>query len=625
MSLSAPDRLMRLKLVFVIAAALLLAVGFGLGRLLPGQGDLAACWSLAGALVAALPIAGEVLECLRRKSAEPAKLYIAQFILLAVVACIAGGQFVTGGIVAIILAVGQMLEDRSMLGSNEAIQTLLKLSRTVARRVRPDGCGEEEEIDATLLKPDDRIRLRPGDVIPADGVVATGRSSVNQANITGESLPVEVEPGSAVFAGTTNLTGSLEVRVTEAGPDTLLGKVRQIVEEAQATRAPIMRITEEYARYYMPLILLICGFVFFFTRDLQRAIAVLIVSVPCAFILAGPAAMIAALAAASRLGILVKSVRLFEAASHVSTVVFDKTGTLTTGHLRVTRVDPAEGVSREELLAWAAALETHSNHPVARSIVRAATEQALVVPEALEVCEEHGLGVEGRVGEGLLLAGRAAWLSARGVAIAAAPDAAAWSAIHVARNGLHAGTVYLADTLRPEAPSVPAQLRKSGIERFVMLTGDRREVATAIAGEIGFGEFQAECLPAQKQAAVEALKAEGETVLVVGDGVNDAPALAAADLSIAMGALGSPVAIQTADIALMSDDLRRVPQFVELSKRTLAVINGNMLCGVIFIVLSIAVSSAGLVSPLAASVIHELGAFFVIFNSARLLSFEGRI
>ncbi|XHR28949.1 MAG: heavy metal translocating P-type ATPase [Chthoniobacteraceae bacterium] len=621
MSLSASDRFMRLKLVFVIAAALLLAVGFGLGRLLPGQGDLAACWSLAGALVAALPIAGEAIECLRRKSAEPAKLYIAQFILLAVVACIAGGQFATGGIVAIILAVGQMLEDRSMLGSNEAIQTLLKLSRTVARRVSPG--GGEEEIDATLLKPDDLIRLRPGDVIPADGVVATGRSSVNQANITGESLPVEVETGAAVFAGTTNLTGPLEVRVTEAGPDTLLGKVRHIVEEAQATRAPIMRITEEYARYYMPLILLICGFVFFFTRDLQRAIAVLIVSVPCAFILAGPAAMIAALAAASRLGILVKSVRLFEAASHVSTVVFDKTGTLTTGRLRVTRVDPAEGVSRDELLAWAAALETHSNHPLARSIVRAATERALEIPEALEVCEEHGLGVEGRMGEGNLLAGRAAWLTARGITIATAPDAAAWSAIHVARNGLHAGTVYLADTLRTEAPAVPAQLRKSGIERFVMLTGDRREVAAAIAGEIGFGEFQAECLPAQKQEAVEALKADGETVLVVGDGVNDAPALAAADLSIAMGALGSPVAIQTADIALMSDDLRRVPQFVELSKRTLAIINQNMLCGLVFIVISIAISSAGLVSPMAASVIHELGAFFVIFNSARLLSFEG--
>jgi Zn2+/Cd2+-exporting ATPase len=373
----------------------------------------------------------------------------------------------------------------------------------------------------------------------------------------------------------------------------------------------------------MPLILLICGFVFFFTRDLQRAIAVLIVSVPCAFILAGPAAMIAALAAASRLGILVKSVRFFEAASHVTTVVFDKTGTLTTGRLRVTQVNPSGNVSRDELLTLAAALETHSNHPVARSIVLAATECQLDIPEAQEVCEEHGLGVTGNLFGSRLFAGRAAWLEAQGITVPASPENAGWSAIHIARAGLHAGTIYLADTLRPEASTVPAQLRKAGIERFVMLTGDRTEVATAIAGEIGFGEFQAECLPAQKQTAVEALKTGGETVMVVGDGVNDAPALAAADLSIAMGALGSPVAIQTADIALMSDDLRRVPQFVELSTRTLAIINQNMLCGVVFIVLSIAVSAAGLVTPMAASVIHELGAFFVIFNSARLLSFEG--
>jgi len=605
----------------VFASAICLGIGAGIRWFVPNRNDLADCWSLLGAIASATPIFFDLLASIQAKAEEKSNFHINQFIMLAVVACIASGQYVTGAIVGMILVVGHVLEDRSMLGSNEAINQLLNLSRVRARRVTAS--GHEEEVDAEILRVGDLIRVRPGDLIPADGKVLSGHSTANQANITGESLPVDLDEGAPVFAGTTNLTGGLEISVTKAGDDTLLGRVKKIVEEAQNSRAPVMRLTEEYARYYMPLILLIAGFILFFTHDIQRSISVLIVSVPCAFILAGPTAMVAALASASRMGILVKSVRSFEAANEVDTVVFDKTGTLTTGSLQVARIDAADSVDKDELLALAAGIEAHSTHPVANAIVRFARGSNLCIPQAGEIEEAHGLGVSGRIDGRTVLAGRRAWLSAKGVNLPPRDDLPHLSAIFVAVEQNFLGTICLSDTVRKEAATLPGQLRELGIDRFVMLTGDRRGVAEALAAEIGVTELEADCLPAQKQEVVEKLKSGGHTVLVVGDGVNDAPALAAGNLSIAMGALGSDVAIQTADIALMSNDLLRIGQFMKLSGKTLHVINQNMLCGAVFIGLSIIFSSAGCISPIVASFLHEVGAFFVIFNSARLLKFEG--
>jgi Cd2+/Zn2+-exporting ATPase len=613
---------LKLKLLTVFGSGICLIVGAAVRYFHPEQGDVSACWSMAGAVLTALPIFGEVVEGIQADGEERSKFYINLFIMLAVMACIVTGQYVTGGIVGIILVVGHVLEDRSMLGSNEAIDSLLNLSRTHARRYTAG--GEVEEIDAELLKEGDVVRVRPGDAIPADGKVVSGCSTANQANITGESFPVEIAGGAPVFAGTTNLTGLIDVMVTKAGENTLLGKVKKIVEEAQASRAPIMRLTEEYAQYYMPLIVLIAGFVLFFSHDIQRSISVLIVSVPCTFLLAGPTAMVAALASASRLGILVKSVRFFEAANEIDTVVFDKTGTLTTGRLEVVKVQPAPGTTAEALMAAAAALEAHSSHPLAKAIVAHARGLGIVPGEAEAIAEDHGMGMSGVMAGSEVMAGRHAWLAGKGIEVPEVNQDEHLSAIFVAAGGRWLGAIYLTDTIRKEAEEMPGELRELGIERFVMLTGDRTGVAEAIAGRIGFEEYQAECLPAQKLETVERLKAEGCRVLVVGDGVNDAPALAAGNLSMAMGALGSDVAIQTADIALMSNDLSRVAMFIRLSERTLRVINQNMLCGVFFIGISIVVSGAGYVSPMAASFIHEIGAFFVIFNSARLLKFEGR-
>jgi Cd2+/Zn2+-exporting ATPase len=609
----------RLTLVFIGGICLLLS---GILRWIrPTQADLASTWAMGGAIITALPIFRDALLGFRSKALANTEFYMNQFITLAVIACFVTQQYVTGGLVAIILLLGHILEDRSMLGTSEAINSLLHLSRVSARRVR----GEvEEEVDAESLGEGDIVRMRPGDTVPADGKVLNGFSTINQATITGESLPVEVAPGAKVFAGTSNLTGLLEMQVTSTGQQTVLGRVKDIVEEAQQTRAPIVRLTEEYARYYMPLILLIAGFVLFFTQNVQRAISVIVVSIPCTFVLAGPSAMVAALAAASRMGILVKSVRFFEAANDIDTIVFDKTGTLTTGELKVASVEPHDGMKENDILAFAAAVEQHSTHPIACAVVNTARDRGLQISDAVDVQEKHGHGLLARVGGREVVVGRAAWLLQQEIAL---PRDGAnqhdLSALHIGVNRKLAGIIYLSDTVRAEAPGVIASLREEGIDQLTMLTGDRQAVAARLAKEIGLTEFRADCLPEQKQEAVVKLKADGRKVMVVGDGVNDAPALAAGDLSVAMGALGSDVAIQTADIALMASDLSRVPHFLGLADKTLRIINQNMLCGFVFIGAAIVLSGVGLIPPIAAAFIHEFGAFFVIFNSARLLRFEG--
>jgi Cd2+/Zn2+-exporting ATPase len=610
------------RLLFVIAGGACLLLSGILHWLRGDQVEMADAWGVIGAVLAAIPILADALKGLMARNADNGAFYMNQFITLAVLACFATGQYITAGVVAIVLLVGHILEDRSMLGTNEAIQSLLKLSRVSARRLRD---GREEPVDTESLVPGDIVRMRPGDTIPSDGQVVSGCSTVNQASITGESMPVEVDIGSSVFAGTSNLTGVIEVKVSKTGEGTVLGRVTNLVEEAQRTRAPIIRLTEEYARYYMPLILLVAGFVLFFTHDVQRAISVIVVSIPCTFVLAGPTAMVAALAAASRMGILVKSVRFFEASNDIDTVVFDKTGTLTSGELKVALIRPHGEISESRLLSLAASVEQHSTHPIARAVVAAATQRGLDLIGVSDIREMHGQGLAGRVNRNEVLIGRASWL--QGCHIELPKDTASsigFSALHLALDQKYIGAIYLSDTIRAEAVRSISSLRDEGIQHFMMVTGDRQSVAQEIATSVGITDFRAECLPEQKLEVIHGLQADNLHVMVVGDGVNDAPALAAGNLGVAMGALGSDVAIQTADVALMASDLNRLSHFLELSDQTLRIINQNMLCGFVFVGIAIALSSIGLIPPIAAAFIHEFGAFFVIFNSARLLRFEGK-
>ena len=609
----------RLLLLF-IATALMIASALT-GWLRPGQETLRSGLALAGAIIVAIPIVSGLVTAIRSTGFAATQFYMDQYVVLALAACLATEKYLTGGIVAIVLLFGQMLEERTTVGVELALSKLRQLSKIRARRRRKD--DTEEETDATELIVDDHIRVLPGETIPADATILSGQALIDQSHITGESVPVEAGPGAKIFAGTVNLNGSIEARVTGSGEDTVMGRVSSIIEEAKDSEAPIISLAEDYARYYTPLILLIAASVFFFTQEIERAIAVLVVSIPCAFVLASPSAMVSAIAAASRMGLLVKSVRHLESARMVDTVVFDKTGTLTQGKLDLedTLVHHA-GLDATEALRLAAAIESQSNHPVARAISQAAGD--FQKPAVTDFTEHHGLGLAGHIGGRAIIIGRPSFLSQSGIAPAIDPaEFTRHSLVMMAVDGVHAATFLLADTIRPEARETLDRLRTLGISDFVMLTGDRAEVAETIAARVGITDYKANCLPEDKLTHIRALRAAGRRVMVVGDGLNDAPALAEGDLGVAMGTLGNDVTVHTSDVALMSGDLRRLPDLLVLSARTVGIINQNLLCGFVFIIIAIALSSAGLVSPIAAAFFHEFSAFFVIFNSARLLRFDG--
>jgi Cd2+/Zn2+-exporting ATPase len=619
----------RLALVF-ISSALLLAGGL-LPLLRPGQDSIGGALALVGMLVIALPIIVQVFTALRATGFAATQFYMDQYVALAMGACLATGQYLTGGIVAVVLVLGQMLEERTVIGVEYALARLRELGAVKATRLDPITTAETT-VGAQDLAPGDRIRLRPGDAVPADARVLTGEALLNQANLTGESLPAEVRPGDKIFAGTVNLNGLLEAEVLTAGDGTVMSRVTKILEEAKSAESPIISMAEDYARHYTPLVLLIAASVFFCTQDINRAIAVLIVSIPCAFVLASPSALVSAIACASRLGLLVKGARHFESGRRIDTVVFDKTGTLTQGILHVAHTwihDPSH--TPATALHLAAALEHNSKHPVAQAIHRAAseTDRSISNPksEILNLTETAGLGVTATFDGRTVRVGRLRWLAeTHHIPLAPLPaEADTHSLVGLALDGVHLATFGLADRLRPEAPEAIARLRAIGITRFVMLTGDRRAVAQRVATHLGLTEFVAECLPEDKKRHIETLKATGARVMVVGDGLNDAPALAAGDLGVAMGALGNEVAIATADVALMSHDLRRLADLLILSRRTIGTINQNLLAGFVLIIGAVTASALGLITPILAAFWHEFSAFFVIFNSARLLRFDGLV
>jgi len=574
--------------------------------------------AMIGAIILGAPI---VLIAI--KDLKFGRLTINELVAIAVLAAFASGDYKTAGVVAFFMLMGEIIETRTAEGARASIESLIKLTPTKARRIKAD--KSEEEVPASQLAIGDVIRIRPGDNVAADGVIVNGQGSFNQATITGESLPVDKKPGDEVFAGTQNLTGVLEIKVSRAGTDTTLGRVRELILAAEKTKLPIMKIVDQYMGFYTPLVLVIGALVWAFTHDLNRVISVLVVSCPCAFILATPTAMVAALSAAARLGILIKNVADIELAAKINAFVFDKTGTLTTGELAVSRLAPIGETKPAELLRIAASAEKYSNHPTAKALATIAGEAGVPLVEPRDFAETAGRGVKADVGDATVLVGRAQWLKDNGVDSGFEKsvdlnETEGWSLIFVARNGKCIGWVGLQDKTRAEAKESLAELKEAGVRRVAMISGDRQPVATRVAAEIGCEEAKGDCLPQTKVEFVRAVKAKGYKVAVVGDGVNDAPALAAGDIGIAMGAAGSEVAIHSATIALMNNDLRRLPFLVKLSRSTRAVINQNFLFGVLFIVLGLSAAATGyLKNPIIAAILHNVGSLIVIFNSARLV------
>ncbi|MBM4033707.1 MAG: cation-translocating P-type ATPase [Planctomycetes bacterium] len=579
-----------------------------------GVGDLSA---VIGAIILAAPLFWHSIRDLTE-----GQLRMDELAALGILAAISLGQYRTAGVVAFLLLMSMLIQQRSALGARAAIEQLLRMTPTTAQLVEAD--GSERTVQATELRPGQRIRIRPGDNLPADGLIRSGQTSITEATITGEAVPADKAVGDQVFAGTNNLTGVVEVEVTRTGADTTLGHVRKLIADAERTRIPLMRIIDQHSQWYTPTMLMIVALMFFFTRDPNRAISALVLVCPCAFILATPTAMVAGLSSAARLGVLIKNVQDLETAGRVNAVVFDKTGTLTMGDLVVTRLQPAPGVAPEELLRLAASVEHNSNHPVAKAVVAVAREANLALATAEGFEEVAGRGVRGTVDGSQVLVGRQAWLAEQGADLAplAAPELAPpenLSVLFVARDRRAIGWIGLEDTPRPEAVHAVEDLRKQGIARILMLTGDKPAIANKVAAELGCTDVQAECLPQAKLRTVRQLRDGGYFVAVVGDGVNDAPALAAGDIGVAMGAAGSDVAINSATIALMSNDLRRLPFLIRLSARTRTLVLQNLVFGLLFMLGGLAFAGVGWMTPILAALLHNVSSFIVIFNSARLV------
>jgi Cd2+/Zn2+-exporting ATPase len=631
---AAAGRALRFQIAATLVGATLLVCSLLAQVLWKTEFHAAVPAALAVLLLGAPLVAAAVTDLMKGEAGMNA------LVALAVVGAAATGRYQESAAIALFMIVSGLIEKRTAIGAQASIESLIKLSPTKAHRllgaVADAADSGEELVEAKDLRPGDVVRVRPGDNIPADGRILRGASTVNQASITGESLPVDKAAGDEAFGGTINLTGVLDIEVLKAGADTLLGRVKDLILQAERTRTPIMRLVDQYAVWYTPTVLMLVGVVLFFAlrsdpdTAFSRAIAMLVVACPSALILATPTAMVAGLSAAARLGVLVKSVVTLEAARNLTAIVFDKTGTLTTGILSVSRLAPVEGVEPAELLRLAAIAEQDSRHPVARAVTEMARRANLPLerPDAFE--EVAGRGVIATLGDARILVGRASWLAEpeggldaaeaeRIAAIQASDEADGLSVLYVVRDGRLAGWIGLEDNARPEAAEAVDRLKQLGLQRLVILTGDRTSVARRVAEQMHFSEFKAEVLPHEKLEMVDELKARGHRVAVIGDGVNDAPALAAGDISIAMGAAGSDVAIHSASIALLNSNLSRIPFLVELSRRTIAVIRQNMAIGVLFIAVFLVLAGAGYVSPVTAALVHVASGLIVIFNSARLV------
>ncbi|MGA2914478.1 MAG: cation-translocating P-type ATPase [Sedimentisphaerales bacterium] len=575
--------------------------------------------AMLAAILLGAPVVIHSIKCVLQGD-----MHMDELVALAIIAAFATGDYIAASVVAFFLLLSELVETRTALGARASIESLIKLTPTKANLVEPN--GSEKEIEVGFLNEGNIIRVRPGDNIAADGEVMTGLSSVNEATITGESLPVDKVPGMKVFAGTSNLTGALDIKVTRIGEDTTLGKVQSLILQAEQTRIPIMRIIDRYVKWYIPTILMISAIIWFFTLDINRAIGAIVVSCPCALILATPTAMVAALSASARLGILIKKVSDLELAGRITAMVFDKTGTLTTGQLCVTKLTPAKGIEPAELLKLAASAEQMSKHPAARALQTVAKEANLVLSGTDDFAETPGKGVYAKVNGQKVFVGRDTFLHEKGIDTSSVPDPSlheeqGFSTLYVAADSRCIGWIGLQDRTRPEARQAVEELLRINVKRLTMLTGDREEVARRVAAELGCTDVKAKCLPQDKLAIVERMKKDGHTVAVVGDGINDAPALASGDLGIAMGAAGSDVAINSASVALMSSDLRRLPFLVRLSRKTRGIINQNLLFGVLFIILGVSASAAGWLPLIYAAMLHFVGSLVVVFNSARLVRF----
>jgi len=548
-----------------------------------------------------------------------------RLVAVALTATLAIGEFRPAALIVFIMAVAGALESYTLDKTHRSIRALLDLAPKMAT-VRRGASNEEVVVPASEVQIGDVVVVRPGGRIPIDGIVVAGESSVNQAPITGESMPVEKLKGSEVFGGTLNETGRLEIKTTKVGQDTTLSKIVHLVEQAQGTKAPIQNIADRFTVWFLPAVLVIAFIAFLTSGDIKVAVSVLLVACPCAFAIATPTAVTAGISNMARHAVLIKGGMFLELAKKIDVLLVDKTGTFTLGKPKVVEVVAFDDMSEAEVLRLAAIAEKYSEHPLARSVTTRAKECGIQVPDPHEFKIEIGMGVTAQLDGKKILVGNNSFLQDKGVSVTEYIEQAVSeqteqgrTAILIANNMKPVGLIAIADEIRSQTPGAIASLKAMGIKNITMLTGDNHKVAKAVAEEIGVDDFEAELLPEQKLQFVEKLQKQGHLVGMIGDGINDAPALALADVGIAMGAAGTDVAVETADVTLMNDDLLRVVNFMEMSRKVLLRIKLNILFSIIYNVIGLVLASLGMLTPVLAVIFQEAGCVTVVFSSTLLL------
>lgn len=564
-------------------------------------------------LVAAggFPIYRKVLLAARR-----GKVIAHTLMSLGVVAAAAVGEWPTAAVVVFFMRIGDYAEWFTTDRARGAVRDLAAMAPQTARVEREGG---DVDVPLDAVHQGDIVVVRPGETIPVDGEVVTGEATVDQAAVTGESMAVEAGPGSRVFAATLARLGSIRVRATHVGGDSTFGRVIRLVEEAEAHRAGVQRAADRFAGYYLPVVATIGALTLLVRRDPLAAAAVLVVACSCSFALATPIAMLASIGAGARRGLLIKGGRYLESLARADVVLIDKTGTLTLGRPQITDIIPLNGASPHEVLALAAAAERYSEHPLAEAVRGAAQERKIPLgrPERFDALP--GLGVRARINGNVITVSRAGGEArAARPAVLDALEAAGKTAMLVARDGQLIGVLAASDTMRPEVPAAVAALRALGIRHVELLSGDHERSVAGLAGQLGV-RYRAGLMPQDKIAAVKAYQARGHTVVMVGDGVNDAPALAQADVGIAMGAAGTALALEAAHVGLMRDDWMLVPDAVRIARRTMRVVLLNIAFTAAYNLAGLSLAALGYLAPIFAAAAQSLPDLGILANSSRLL------
>lgn len=600
------------RMVFVLLLIILSLAGFSLKYT---EIDI---FSILAVLIGGYPLIRHAISDLKNK-AITAEVFMAT----GVVAATAIGEFRSAAIIAFFMLLSEFIDSFTMEKSRKAIKELIDLAPKMARVIKGD---EEKEIPVEEIKKGDIVIVKPGEKIPVEGVIISGGGFVNQAPITGESTPVEKGPGDTVYAATINQLGVLFIRVTHTGEDTTYARIIKLVEEAEASKAPIQKIADRFATYFTPTILFLAVITFLITFKITNAIAVLVVACPCTVAIATPLAVVASMGKAAKRGIIIKGGRYLEALAKVDTIVVDKTGTITVGDPEVTDIKGFGEHNDREIISCAASIERYSEHPLAKAIIKKAKELKIDFPSPEQYRIIPGMGIEAFINRKKMYLGSKEMIMASEIEISdevgryiKEREEEGKTVLVLSHDKTVCGVISVADIVREGSIEAINSLRELGFDDPIMLTGDNPKAARAIASSVGIKDVRAGLLPEDKLRVVQELSSQGKMVLMVGDGINDAPALAQAYVGIAMGAMGSDVAVEASDVALMRDEWKQIPEAIRIGRKTFRVIKENLAIGILFNLTGIALASTGILSPSMAAVAHVLPDVLVFLNSSRLL------